>query len=337
MSVIDTDYKVEIGGVDVTSRFDPFLTSISISRSSGEASDTCSINLLDSDRIVLPADRATVIVSIDGAQAFSGFVSDVSASISKGPGRTLRIGASSADRGSKVKEPVLRSMDEASFQDVAKAWGGKAGLTVNVSGSITSLNRPYWLMQNESFLSWGQRIAKEIGASFKVLGTQAYFVGINEGVSASGLPLTGVEAKVGDNLIRGEMTPIRSRGMYRDVEISYFDIAKGKNVKVSVSTGIDDVDVSLRTLLKASTKEQAEAKAKADGKSSDREKGGGSITILGAKYAEPEAICSISGWRPGIDGNYRISGVTHNYDKGSGFTTDLTLKQPQGSAGKDPR
>ncbi len=338
MSFVSNSYRVELNGQDVTSRLDPLLTSISVTRAAEAASDTCTINLADAEgKIALPGERAPVLVSINGARVFSGFVSDVTASFGKGEGRTLEIGASSVQNGSKVTEPVLRSADDLSFADVARQWGQKAGLAVTVAGSVASVFRPYWIMQNESFMSWGQRMAREIGASFKILGSEAYFVGVNEGISGSGKTLTPIDAVYGDNLISGSISPMISRPKFKNVEISYFDVQKGRRVNVPVETGIDDVDTALRTVISAADEAEAKQKAQAIGKQSDREKGGGSVVILGAEYAEPEAICNIRGVRPGVDGGYRIASVNHNLSKGSGFTTSLELKQPQDGAGVDQR
>jgi uncharacterized protein len=338
MGFVTNDYAVWLNGQNVTSRLDPLLTSIKVTRASEAAADTCDIALADADgQIALPGERAPVLVFINGARVFSGFVSDVTASFSKGEGRALDVSASSVDNGSKVKEPVLRSADDLSFSDVARQWGQKAGLSVTVAGSVASVARPYWIMQNEDFLSWGQRMAREIGASFKILGSEAYFVGVNEGVSGSGKTLTAIEAVYGDNLISGSISPIISRPKFKNVEISYFDVKKGRRVNVPVETGIDDVDAALRTVISAADEAEAKQKAQAIGKQSDREKGGGSVVILGAEYAEPEAICNIRGVRPGVDGGYRIASVTHDLTKSGGFLTTLDLKQPQSGAGTDTR
>lgn len=338
MALIKNKYRVVLAGQDVTSRLNPMLKSIKVTRSSEQSGDTCTISLHDADgRILLPQERATVEISINGALIFTGFVSDVSYTFSKGGGRELEVSASSVNQGSKATEPVLRSKENASFQSIAQEWGQKAGLQVSVSGSITSVERPYWIMQNESFMSWGQRTAREIGASFKIIGNRAFFVGVNEGLSGSGKPLPAIEAAYGRNLISGSISPIISRPKFKEVELSYYDVKQAKRVKVKVPTGIDDVDTALRTVIGQADEAQAKQKAGAEGKRSDREKGGGSVTILGAAYAEPEAICQVSGVRPGIDGSYRIASVNHTITKGGGFQTELNLKQPQEGAGVDTR
>ena len=108
-------------------------------------------------------------------------------------------------------------------------------------------------------------------------------------------------------------------------------------MKVDVPTGIQGVDAALRKVISAADEDQAKKRGEADGRDSEREQGAGSVTLLGDENAEPEANCNLSGVRPGIDGTYRISQVTLNLSKGDGFTMDLDLKQPQGSAGVDSR
>lgn len=338
MGFVTNDYSVIIDGQDVTSRFNPLLKSIKIDRTHGKAADECSLDLSDPDgSIYLPQERATVLININGQQAFMGFVSDVDYKFGKKSGRELTVGASSIDHGSKVKEPALKHMDQADLPTVAKKFGADAGIEVNVAGSITDVVRDYWIQQNESFMAWGQRIAGEVGASWKIIGTQAYMVAISEGISISGKTLQPIFATYGDNLLDGSVSPIISRPKFKNVEISYWDVKKGERVKETVPSGIDDVDSALRTVITAADSSQAKHRATAHGKHSKREKGGGGINILGDVNAEPEAIVTLSGIRPGIDGDYRIGSVSHTLGKGEGFKTHLTLKEPQGTAGIDTR
>ncbi len=82
--------------------------------------------------------------------------------------------AKSADMTSKVKGHRSAHKDKAKFGDVAQEWGQKAGLSdVKVDASLASIERPYWSMANESFMAWGDRIRRELGATFKIFGTTA--------------------------------------------------------------------------------------------------------------------------------------------------------------------
>ncbi|WP_420408710.1 phage late control D family protein [Hoeflea sp.] len=338
MSVIRGVYKVVIAGQDVTSRFAPLLKSLTITRAAGETTDSANFVLADPNgKTFMPQDRASVEITLNGVWAFSGYVAEVSCEIAKDGGRQMTISASSADQGGKVKEPALRQKDDASLSDVAKEWGGKVGLNVQVIGSVSSVQRPYWIMQNESFMSWAQRTAREVGGTFKIIGDRAFIAARSEGVSASGRPLTPIPVRGGGNLKSGTITPIISRPKFGNVKLEYFDRAKGERVEVDVDTGVQGVDVTLRELITAADEEQAKQKAEAKGKESDREQGQGSVTIIGDPRAEPEAECSVSGFRPGVDGTYRIHSVTHKVGKSGGFETTLELRQPKGGAGVDSR
>lgn len=336
MPLTRTPLKVVVAGQDVTSRFRPLLQSLTVERSAGKAADSASLVLDNSyGRIVTPADRAPITIHIQNEWVFEGFVSEVECNLDKGSGRTMSITASSVDHGGKAKEPTLLHKDNASLSAVAQDFGGKAGLSVKVSGSIASIQRDYWLQQSESFVSWGQRIAREVGGTFKVIGTRAFLTARNEGLSSSGRPLTTIRAAAGSNLLSASIRPIVSRPRFKKVKVSYFDIAKGEKVEEEIDTGID-VDASLRHLIAAATKSQAKERADAHGKESDREKGQGDVNIVGDARAEPEALCIVSGVANGADGAYRIDSVSHKVSR-SGFTTSLTLRQPQSSGGSNAK
>lgn len=338
MSFIKHHYSVEVAGTNITSTIMPMLVGFEYSHAAGKAASSASIELADvHGRIAMPQDRAPIQIGIDGIEVFTGFVTGVSWSMSKDAGRSLKVSASSADHGGKVKEPDLRNKDDASFGDVFKEWGGKAGLDATAIGDIASIERDYWIMQNESFMSWGQRMAREMGGTFRIIGNRAFIAPRNEGLSVSGKPLTAISAAAGVNLISAEIEPITSRPKFKDAEITYFDKDKGERVSVKVPTGIDDVEAAVRTVISAAKKGHAEDRAKSQSKESNRRKGGGSVTILGDPACEPEAVCNVSGCRPGVDGSYRIDGVQGKVSKKSGYTVTLDLKMPGDGAGTDSR
>jgi hypothetical protein len=326
-------YKVLVNGQDVTSRFSPLLLDLSVDRSAGQSADSCEITIANpyGNRVQVPSERASIQIFLNGQWVFEGFVTEVECSIGKGEGRTLSIVGSSVDQGSKAKEPSLKHLDKGTLATAAQTFGQKAGLSVQVAGSIASIERDYWLQQNESFVSWGQRIAREVGGTFKVIGSRAFLTARNEGLSISGRPLTTVDATFGVNLLSASIRPIVTRPRFNKVKISYFDLAKGERVEEEVDTGIEGVDSTLRHLLTAATKDQAQRRAKAHGQEAERDKGQGDVTIVGDARAEPEALCVLSGVMPGADGAYRIHTVSHKLSKKAGFTTTLSLRQPQAS------
>lgn len=336
-------FRVEINGVDVTSRLSPLVTDIEVTKNSKRSAHTAEIKLADPDgSTLLPADGAKMKIwlGVEGegvGEVFEGTVNDVNWSIARGGGRTLKIGATSADQKSKVKQPALRHKDKGTFKDTATEWGKKAGLTVQVIGDIGSVERDYWLQQHESFQAWGQRMGEELGASFQIMGDRAIFSPRNESMSASGQPLTPINAAWGDNLLSADISPVIGRPQYESVVTRYYDReeAKWKDEKVDVRSATATVKLTDQT--SAAGKSHAGSKSKSGSKKSEREKGSGSVTIVGNYAAEPEAPLFASGLRDGIDGEYIIDSVTHTLTKKNGFETKITIKKPTGTAGKDSR
>lgn len=338
MAFIKNNFVVTIDGRNVTSILDPLLLELRVQRSAGQAADNLDMTLADVDgRIALPNKRSTVHVSVSGTTIFDGFVTDVTCDITKDEGRTVKLSASSVDEGGKAKQRSLRHKDKAKFSETAAEFGQKAGFTVKTVGSIGDEERDYWLQQNESFISWGQRMAREMGATFKAQGTKAIFVARNEGVSASGKPLTSISAAWGDNLISASIKVITTKPKYSKVRVSYFDKDKGKRVDVDADVDDTDVDAILRQHLSTATEKHARSRAEALKKESMRQSGQGSIEIVGNALAEPEANVDVSGVRAGVDGTYRIHDLDHRLTKRGGFRTSIQVRQPQGGAGKDSR
>jgi phage protein D len=227
-------------------------------------------------------------------------------------------------------------MDDADFASVAEAWGKKAGVNVQVTGEMASIKREYWLQQHESFTAWGQRMARELGASFQVHGDRAFFADLNAGVSVTGQPLTDISAIWGENLLNWSLSPIQPRPKFKNLERRYFDVDKGEEVVEAAEEAAEGVEAVLRHHVPSAGKEHAQQSSAADAKASSRNSGGGSVSILGNEACQPEANCLVQGTRPGIDGTYRIDSVDHQISKG-GFVTNLNLKEPKGGAGVDPR
>lgn len=68
----------------------------------------------------------------------------------------------------------------------------------------------------------------------------------------------------------------------------------------------------------------------AGGKKSDsqRKSGEGSVTVSLMPEVRGDGLLMVRGVRPGIDGAYGVSSVSHRLDRSSGGVTAIELKQP---------
>jgi phage protein D len=192
-------------------------------------------------------------------------------------------------------------------------------------------------MQGESFLHFGERIAREIGATFKISNDVAILAKRNGGRSASGQPLAIVQAAYGDNLISWDIAPVTGRPRYSKAKTRYYDKKLGTWKTEDVEIEDDNADAEFTSRYPAGDADEAKRNSESRKADSERGKGEGSITIDGNSDAQPEGTVVLSGSRPGIDGTYRIDTVQHDFSRSTGWVTRLDIKQPHGNAGKDSR
>jgi len=338
-------FAISVGGNNVTERFNPILEQLSVSDKAGTTSDSCSITLDDSDgHIILPSigDPISIMLGWNDAgvsAVFDGTIDTVRFNLSRGGGRTLTISGKGFDPKGKAKEPLEFHKDDASLKDFMSEAAGKSGLSFEAQGRLASIEREYWAAATESFIHLGQRIAREVGGQFKIRGKRAIMYEKNAGLSQSGAALTGVSAIAGVNLIQCDISPAYARPRFGTMRARWYDPkeAKWKEKTMQVQAHGPSSDATHTHRQTRYDESEAGDAATDNQKSSERERGGGSVTIVGDPAAQPEGTCMVIGTRPGIDGAYKIDAVEHKLSHGQGYETTLELKHPEGDAGTDGR
>lgn len=335
---------VRVGGQDVSSALLPRLQSLTVSDKAGASSDTVSVVLNDEGGVILlPRDGVSIEVdlgdaSVGVATVFRGVVDEVRSSGSRNSGLTLTISGKGFDTKGKAKEPQSRHWDEKSLGDVLADAAQAAGISsVRVDQGLAAILRPYWAMQGESFMHFAERIAREVGGTFKVSNDVAILAKRNGGQAPGGGALPVIRAVYGDNLLSWDIAPVLGRPRYRKARTRWYD-PKSAEWKVK-DVEIADVNAQAEFMSRYPGADEDEAGKASESRKTDSErgKGGGSISIDGNADAQPEGTVVLAGARPGINGVYRIDSVTHEVSRGSGWTTRLELKQPQDGAGTDKR
>lgn len=335
--VWNVDWQVFINGGDVSQSMRPYLTSLSASDKEGTQSDTCDLTFSDTDgQLRLPDRGALLGLSLQGVSVFNGTISGVTSSGNRSGGRVLKVSAKGFDDRGKVKEPQQFHMDDASLQAFLGEAAKRAGLSgISVDADLASITRDYWAADNESFLHLGQRLAREMYATFKIRQDKAVFVPRGKDL---GLPPVLGNAN-GGNVISWTISPATGRNDFTEIEVRYLDRETGRIEMESVSLGNDrDLPASvnrIRTIAK--DRDQAKQVAQSRKNEADDQAGSGSVVIDIAPHAQAEALFLLTGARAGVDGIYRIAGRTHTASRSSGARTSLQLKQPKEGAGKDDR
>ena len=330
-------FSVVVAGTNITTILRPVLIGLSVSDKVGTHTDSANLDVDDSDgRIILPQKGAPVSIALgwesEGMRpVFEGTVDEVMFSGSRGSGRRLRIAAKGMDTMGPAKEGQQRHWDDASIETILSDAGQFAGVTqIDVDPSLRGLTRAYFEMHDESFIAMGERLAREIGGNFRVMGTRAILSKRNGNYTAL------VRAVWGDNLHSWDIAPQLGRPQFSEVRSRWYDMAEAAWDMVQRGTGLDVRAMHAAKFAKANADESSQ-QTDSDAATSERDAGEGTVTIEGNTAAIPDGLCILSGARPGVDGAYRIESVTHSYSRGGGFVTTLTLREPQGRAGTDPR
>jgi len=327
-------WTVFVDGQDMTSPMQPYLISITVADKDGTVSDTCQLVFDDAGgQIKLPQPGSSVVVYLQGVKVFEGKTDVPRFSLNRGGGRTLSVSAKGFDAKGKVKEPQSFHLDDASLQDYLDKAAQTAGISsVKIDPAFEGIQRDYWSADADSFLHIGQRLARELHGTFKIRGDKAVLA--KRGADA-GLPT--IRGVIPGNVLSCEIAPITTRRTFKQASVRYFDRPAAAWKVKDVDTGIEGADATNSVRTAAADEAQAGEMAEGRKGEAEREGGEGTVELDLTVEAQAEALFILSGARPGVDGTYRIAGVTHKADRGGGSTTSLELKQPSAGAGQDGR
>lgn len=330
------EWAVRINGVNRSAGMRPYLLSIEVTDKDGQASDSCRLTFDDKGgQIRMPDEGAALEVDLDGATVFSGTVDSVRSTGSRGGGRKLHVSAKGVDLRGKAKEGQRYHLDDASLEDFLGKAARQAGLSLIIDPSLGKIMRDYWGADGESFVALGQRLAREMNATFKIRGQQAVFMLRGNNPLAAAIGRVGP----GGNVISWDISPYTGRGVYTRARARWFDREKAKFEEEELEIGLDRDLPDAANVVRSTAydKDQAKAIAEARKREAERDAGEGTVLLDLCREAQAEALFKLSGARHGVDGTYRIVSVTHKADRSGGATTALDLKQPQDGAGKDER
>lgn len=272
----------------------------------------------------MPRAGGLVNVTLEGTDVFKGTIDEIQSTGARGQDRILTVSARGFDSRSKINAPLDFHRDNVTLQAFLNDAVARAGLApVLVDPAFASITRDYWSADSEGFLHLTERLASELGATFKVRGDQPSMRS-----TARALLPTASHSRVsrppGGKPDFVDIMPYVGRPRGRKSKVKYFDKAAAahKHVEVEIDPGaVDSAATPPYTAADAATSVGIPG-----GKKRDSQRGSVQLTLT--PQARVERPILIKGARPGIDGAYRITSITHRLERSGGSTTDLELKQP---------
>jgi hypothetical protein len=336
--------QIMVAGKDVTSKLNPYLMSVMVRDSSALEVD---IELDDRDaRLDIPPFNSTLQVSMGWTsesmwRVFTGNVVDVEHRFGrKQGGRRMHVHGLGADPSTAVKNPQQGHVGDGAgpgqsqgkqvmFSDAAKQFAGNIGLTASVGATYLSLGRDYWSINNESVMQWFSRHADELGAKWRIEGTNVVFNHVND----FDKPL--ITARWGDNLLTWVIRPYVARSSWSGGIQRYFEDRTGKWLDVVKKFGLSiPWSGAKSTFALPVPAPNAQIAGQQNIGSADKAywgSGDGRLIINGEPKAAWNGQVRVIGARPGVDGLYRIFSANHSWSR-QGFVTTLEVF-PEAGAG----
>ncbi|MEO0980730.1 MAG: late control D family protein, partial [Pseudomonadota bacterium] len=308
-----TSWSVSVGGQVITAALTPYLQTIRVLDKAGASSDSCSLSLDDTrGQIKLPQPGQTLAVSLQGVAVFSGVIESVKSSGSRSAGRTLSVSAKGFDVRGKAKEPQRFHQDDGTVGDFLKTAAKTAGFDLKIDDELANIARDYIAADGESLLHLGEKIARELGATFKL---QEPLAVLAKHGGDFGLPqITGLfSANNSGNLISWDIEPLSTRAVFNQVEARYFDRKKGEVLSHKEDGGEAGQRADAINVVRYIAHDESQARELVAGRKREIERQGGKgrVTMDLTPSAQAEALFHLSGTRTGVDGTYRIVSVTH--------------------------
>jgi len=330
-------FNVTVAGSNITTALLPVLIGLRVSDKVGTHTDSADLEIDDTEaRIILPQKGADVVIALgwesEGLRVvFRGTVDEVKSFGNRNAGRRLMIVAKGMDTTGPAKEGQQRHWDNATIETILRDAARHAGITtVEVDPELRGLRRAYFEMRDESFIAMGERLAREVGGNFRIVGNTAFLSKRNGTYQAV------VLARWGDNLQSWDIAPQLGRPQFSTVRARWYDMIAARWDLAERATGLDVRALHAFRFAKPDAVETSQ-QTDSDAATAARDAGEGTVTIEGDPAAIPDGLCIIAGTRPGVDGAYRIEAVTHTLTRAGGYVTTLELKQPQQGAGSDDR
>ena len=320
-------YRLLVDGVDIGTKFQDRLISLTITDNRGMESDALEVTLSDHDGLLnLPPKDAVIQAWIGWSNTglvYKGLYKVKEVEHSGAPD-VLTIRATSADLKTGLKQKKERSFSNVTLEAVLQAIAFQHELDLSVHQSLAK-HQIINLIQNESDANLLTRLADEHDAMASIKNGKLLFMpkGASQTISGQDLPTYLITRDKGDshrysNTDGGdEITAVRA---------FYYDAVQGKKLEVVYGDASNQNIKELRHIHQDKQSATLVAKAKlADLKRT-------SLTFsYNLAYGNPDLIPEMTflfdGLKEQIDEIYWLgTRITHSIDASNGFTTALELE-----------
>lgn len=324
--------KVTVNGQPLSEEFFSRLVSLEVSDKEGVRSDTCAIQINDSEPFIeIPRRGAPIGVAIgyDKAESLGDFIVDT-VQIDCLP-YGLHIGGKAADMRDELKAQKNRHFDKKSVKDIVSEVAKDHGLEPVIADSVGS-HVYEWIGQiDESDLNFVERLAKRQGALFTIKEGKLIFAEKGAGQSVSGKSLGGLVITPDMIVIGTCKAEISDRESFGKVAAYFQDSENVQRVEEIFENPLSNSAAIYRLRQSFSSKEEAKKAAEAKSVELNSQALTVQVSIVGDPRFRAGCVFIFQGVRPGLDGiPFVIEEARHTYDKNDGYRVHIRAKVQKG-------
>lgn len=325
-------YRIVANNQDITNKLRERFKSLRLTDETGTTTDTVEITLADNDPdnpIDVPATGAELEVYLgydDQAQHMGLFICD-EIELSGYPGQMVIRARAAPYEKSKGGKADMQSQKTRSWKKgttlgaMVNRIAGEHGLKPAVSSALSSIALPHTDQSHESDMNLLSRLAKRYDAIAKPAGGSLVFAKRGDSASASGAPLKGVTLTPRDG--KDYRVTLATRGAAGCCVAYYRDSRKAERREVAIGDG----EPVIRLRMAYADRVSAEEAARAEQRKRARATRTMTYTFPGRPEVQAEATATMSGFRPGVDGDWLIKRVEH-YVGPQGYKCTIDAEQP---------
>ncbi|RJF81139.1 late control protein D [Azospirillum cavernae] len=250
-----------------------------------------------------------------------------------GPVATLEIGAKAAGMETSFRSPVSKSWNDTTLGAIAEAIAKEHGFTVKADPVLAAVPVRHEDQTNESSMAFLTRLASAHDAVAKPVDGYLVLAPKGQAKAVTGKALPGVTLRPGDLTSWTYSYSARSEAGEADKDGADKPGSKGGTKAVywdKDTAALNAVTVGdppyENVKFVSSNPEKAAADASTKKNEKDREKARFNGSGPGNPRMMAEQRLTLSGFRPGVPTDWRVTSVEHKLDKG-GYTCSLDAEQ----------
>jgi phage protein D len=339
MSQTHPIFRLTVGNADVTQLLKDRVLSLKVVDNAGSETDTFELRLDDSvikpgtERIPMPEIGASVKVELgyeDEGLVYMGefFLDEVE--LSADPAWDMTVRGQSANMMSPLKTLRSDAWTDMTLGKIVETIAGRNGLTPVISPELAGIYIEHVDQMNRSDFAFLTRLAVDYSAVFKVAEGQAIFALAGEDVSVTGQNITDITVRLDDEFIGvlGWRVLHQYRGRFSTVAARHYDYEASVTREVEAPSLPEDGGGSRRTLPRRTGNEvEATEAANSEARRLKTTSKKLTLNLIGEPRLSAEGKLTMEGFRDGVDGEWKIKTVTHEYST-SGLTTTVDGEVP---------